>query len=113
MLMTPILWSTRCVVLASVKQLISKQEKIVDYGIEALMLFGAEELQRLMKIGDGAGIQIEIAPDFFKDKILATGHNHMTSKRISVGMVFLPKDKLCRSRKTREIIESVLLEENF
>ena len=28
----------------------------------------------LMEIRDGAGIQIEIAPDFFKDKILATGH---------------------------------------
>ena len=26
------------------------------------------------KSGDGAGIQIEIAPDFFKDKILSTGH---------------------------------------
>ena len=27
------------------------------------------------KSGDGAGIQIEIAPEFFKEKILATGHN--------------------------------------
>ena len=69
-----------------------KSRKIVDYGIEALKAIwhrGAVDADG--KSGDGAGIQIEIAPDFFKDKILATGHNHDDTKRICVGMVFLPR----------------------
>ena len=41
--------------------------------------------------GDGAGIQVEIAPDFFKEKILATGHTTDEKNRICVGMVFLPR----------------------
>ena len=52
-----------------------KSRKIVDYGIEALKAIwhrGAVDADG--KSGDGAGIQIEIAPDFFKDKILSTGH---------------------------------------
>jgi len=52
-----------------------KSRKIVEYGIEALKAIwhrGAVDADG--KSGDGAGIQIEIAPDFFKEKILATGH---------------------------------------
>ena len=52
-----------------------KSRKIVDYGIEALKAIwhrGAVDADG--KSGDGAGIQIEIAPDFLKDKILSTGH---------------------------------------
>ncbi len=91
-----------------------KSRKIVDYGIEALKAIwhrGAVDADG--KSGDGAGIQIEIAPDFFKDKILATGHNHDDTKRICVGMVFLPRTNYADQEKSREIIESVLLEENF
>ena len=49
-----------------------KSRKIVEYGIEALKAIwhrGAVDADG--KSGDGAGIQIEIAPDFFKEKILA------------------------------------------
>ena len=52
-----------------------KSRKIVEYGIEALKAIwhrGAVDADG--KSGDGAGIQIEIAPDFFKEKILATGN---------------------------------------
>ena len=48
-----------------------KSRKIVDYGIEALKAIwhrGAVDADG--KSGDGAGIQLEIAPDFFKEKIL-------------------------------------------
>ena len=51
-----------------------KSRKIVDYGIEALKAIwhrGAVDADG--KSGDGAGIQIEIAPEFFKDKITSTG----------------------------------------
>ena len=91
-----------------------KSRKIVDYGIEALKAVwhrGAVDADG--KSGDGAGMQLEISPDFFKDKILSTGHKHDASKRICVGMIFLPKTNYSDQEKCREIIESVLLQENF
>ncbi len=91
-----------------------KTRKIVEYGIEALKAIwhrGAVDADG--KSGDGAGIQIEIAPDFFREKILATGHNLDDTKRLCVGMVFLPRTNYADQEKSREIIESVLLEENF
>ena len=91
-----------------------KSRKIVEYGIEALKAIwhrGAVDADG--KSGDGAGIQLEIAPEFFKKKIQATGHNHDDKKRICVGMIFLPRTNYSDQEKSREIIESVLLEENF
>ena len=91
-----------------------KSRKIVDYGIEALKAIwhrGAVDADG--KSGDGAGIQLEIAPDFFKEKILATGHSPDESKRICVGMVFLPRTNYTDQEKSREITEAVLLKENF
>ena len=58
-------------------------------------------------------MQLEIAPDFFKEKIIGTGHSPDPSKRICVGMVFLPRTDYSDQEKCREIIESVLLKENF
>ena len=61
-----------------------KSRKIVDYGIEALKAIwhrGAVDADG--KSGDGAGIQIEIAPNFFKEKIIATGHRYDETKRIA------------------------------
>ena len=91
-----------------------KSRKIVEYGIEALKAIwhrGAVDADG--KSGDGAGIQIEIAPDFFKEKILATGHTLDEDKRICVGMVFLPRTDYSEQEKCREIIEASLLEENY
>ena len=91
-----------------------KSRKIVEYGIEALKAIwhrGAVDADG--KSGDGAGIQIEIAPDFFKEKIISTGNTPDETKRICVGMVFLPRTDYVEQEKCREIIESVLLEENY
>ncbi len=91
-----------------------KSRKVVEYGIEALKAIwhrGAVDADG--KSGDGAGIQIEIAPDFFKEKILATGHTPDDKKRICVGMVFLPRTDYSEQEKCREIIESALLEGNY
>ncbi len=91
-----------------------KSRKVVEYGIEALKAVwhrGAVDADG--KSGDGAGIQIEIAPDFFKEKIKATGHSADETKRICVGMIFLPRTDYADQEKCREIIESVLLKENF
>ncbi len=84
-----------------------KSRKIVEYGIEALKAIwhrGAVDADG--KSGDGAGIQIEIAPEFFKEKIIATGHEPDDSKRICVGMVFLPKTvSIRRARGSRDRVE--------
>ena len=91
-----------------------KSRKIVEYGIEALKAIwhrGAVDADG--KSGDGAGIQIEIAPNFFKEKILSTGHTLDEEKRICVGMVFLPRTDYSQQEKCREIIESALLAENY
>ena len=91
-----------------------KSRKVVEYGIEALKAIwhrGAVDADG--KSGDGAGIQIEIAPDFFKEKILATGHTPDDKSRICVGMVFLPRTDYSGQEKCREIIESALLEGNY
>jgi glutamate synthase (NADPH/NADH) large chain len=86
-----------------------KSRKIVEYGIKALKAIwhrGAVDADG--KSGDGAGIQIEIAPDFFKEKILATGHTVDDEKRICVGMIFLPRTDYSKQEKCREIIEATL-----
>ena len=91
-----------------------KSRKVVEYGIEALKAIwhrGAVDADG--KSGDGAGIQIEIAPDFFKEKILNTGHRLDEEKRICVGMVFLPRTDYSEQEKCREIIETALLEGNY
>ena len=91
-----------------------KSRKIVEYGIEALKAIwhrGAVDADG--KSGDGAGIQIEIAPSFFKEKIVSTGQNLDETKRICVGMVFLPRTNYADQEKCREIIESTLLDENY
>ena len=68
-----------------------KSRKIVEYGIEALKAIwhrGAVDADG--KSGDGAGIQIEIAPDFFKEKYQQPDTLLMKVKEF-VGMVFLPR----------------------
>jgi glutamate synthase (NADPH) large chain len=91
-----------------------KSRKIVELGIQALKAIwhrGAVDADG--KSGDGAGIQIEIAPNFFKEKILTTGHSPDNDKRICVGMIFLPRTDYSKQEKCREIIEAVLLEKNY
>ena len=90
-----------------------KSRKIVEYGIEALKAIwhrGAVDADG--KSGDGAGIQIEIAPDFFKEKFYQLDIPLMKIKEF-VGMVFLPRTDYSEQEKCREIIESALLAENY
>ena len=87
-----------------------KSRKIVEYGIEALKAIwhrGAVDADG--KSGDGAGIQIEIAPDFLKKKFYQQAIHLDENKRICVGMVFLPRTDYSEQEKCREIIESALL----
>ena len=91
-----------------------KSREIVDYGIEALKSVwhrGAVDADG--KSGDGAGIKLEISPNFFKKKITATGHTHEEDKRICVGMIFMPRNDYTDQEKCRSIIETVLLKEDY
>ncbi len=91
-----------------------KSRKVVEFGIDALKAVwhrGAVDADG--KSGDGAGIKLEISPDFFKDKINKTGHKHDDDKRICVGMVFMPRNDYSKQEKCRSIIETVLLNKNY
>ncbi len=90
-----------------------KSREIVEYGIEALKAVwhrGAVDADG--KSGDGAGIKLEISPDFFKEKITLTGHSHDSDKRICVGMIFMPRNDYSNQEKCRSIVETVLLNED-
>ena len=91
-----------------------KSRKIVEYGIEALKAVwhrGAVDADG--KSGDGAGIKLEISPDFFNEKIVSTGHQHDESKRICVGMIFMPRNNYESQEKCRSIVENILLGNNY
>jgi len=91
-----------------------KSREIVEHGIEALKAVwhrGAVDADG--KSGDGAGIKLEISPDFFKEKIMLTGHSHDSNKRICVGMVFMPRNDYSNQEKCRSIIETILLKEDY
>ncbi len=91
-----------------------KSRQVVEYGIEALKAVwhrGAVDADG--KSGDGAGIKLEISPEFFNNKILETGHKHDENKRICVGMVFMPRNDYTDQEKCRSIIETVLLDKNY
>ena len=91
-----------------------KSRKIVEYGIEALKAVwhrGAVDADG--KSGDGAGIKLEISPDFFNEKIISTGHKHDESKRICVGMIFMPRNNYDHQEKCRTIVENILLANDF
>ena len=69
-----------------------KSRQVVEYGIEALKaVWHRGAIDADGKTGDGAGIHIEIASDFFIEKIEATGHKHDNSE-VCVGMLFLPRN---------------------
>ena len=90
-----------------------KSRKVVEYGIQALKAVwhrGAVDADG--KTGDGAGIHIEIAPDFFAEKIEITGHKHDNSE-ICVGMIFLPRNDFASQENCRTLVESELTKSNF
>ena len=80
--------------------------KIVEAGITALKAIwhrGAVDADG--KTGDGAGIHVEIAQEFFKEHVRATGHEP-TEGRLAVGMVFLPRTDLALQETCRTIVET-------
>ncbi len=64
------------------------------------------------KTGDGAGIRLDIAQEFFRAQVERTGHKSGNAK-IAVGMIFLPRTDFGAQEEARTIVESELLREGF
>jgi glutamate synthase (NADPH/NADH) large chain len=60
------------------------------------------------KTGDGAGLRLGIAQDFFKAAVARTGHEP-SDHAIGVGMVFLPRTDFGAQEKGRTIVETEML----
>ena len=97
--------------IASIKGLPSRE--IVEMGIQALrVLYHRGAVDADGKTGDGAGIQIDIPQDFFKEQIERSG-NKPNEFPFAVGMIFLPRTNFEAQEKTRVIIESEIINEGF
>jgi len=90
-----------------------KSRKIVEFGIQALKAVwhrGAVDADG--KTGDGAGIQIEIPADFYKERIAFAGRKHHEGT-ICVGMIFLPRNDYSSQENCKTLIETELLSKNY
>ena len=87
--------------------------EIVEMGVQALrVLYHRGAVDADGKTGDGAGIQISIPKEFFKEKIERTGHS-INNLPFAVGMIFLPRTNFEAQEKSRIIIESEIIKEGF
>ncbi|MFQ5466958.1 MAG: glutamate synthase central domain-containing protein, partial [Kiloniellaceae bacterium] len=85
------------------------RREVVEAGIAALKAVwhrGAVDADG--KTGDGAGIHVEIAQDFFHEHVARTGH-HPDSGRIAVGMIFLPRTDFGAQERCRVLVEREIL----
>ncbi len=64
------------------------------------------------KTGDGAGILIDVAQDFFREVVTRHGHTP-TRAPICVGQVFLPRTDFSAQEAARTIVESEILRSGF
>jgi len=90
-----------------------KSRKVVEFGIQALKAVwhrGAVDADG--KTGDGAGIQVEISTDFYKERIEFAGRKHYEGT-ICVGMIFLPRNDYSSQEKCKTLIETELLSKNY
>ena len=64
------------------------------------------------KTGDGAGLRIDVAQEFFREKVSRAGHGE-TRADVCVGMIFLPRTDFAAQDRSRAILETELLSEGF
>jgi len=90
-----------------------KSRKVVEQGIEALKaVWHRGAIDADGKTGDGAGIHIEIATNFFIEKIENYGRKY-DGGNICVGMIFLPRNDYNAQEKCKTFIETELLKNDF
>ena len=84
--------------------------KVVQAGIDALKAIwhrGAVDADG--KTGDGAGIHVQIPPQFFYDQVRRTGHEPNMDELMAVGQVFLPRNDFGAQETCRTIVETEIL----
>jgi glutamate synthase (NADPH/NADH) large chain len=89
------------------------RRSVVEAGIAALKAVwhrGAVDADG--KTGDGAGIHVQIAQDFFRTHVQRTGHRP-DERRIAIGMVFLPRTDLTAQERCRSIVETEILRDGY
>ncbi len=89
------------------------RREVVARAIEALKAMwhrGAVDADG--KTGDGAGIHLQVAQDFFRAAVAQTGHR-LRSGRIAVGQIFLPRTDYIAQETCRTIVESEILRFGF
>ena len=85
------------------------RRSIVEAGISALKaVYHRGAVDADGKTGDGAGINIQIPFDFFKDHIERSGQK-LKGDKLAVGMMFLPKKNFAAQETCRAIVESEIL----
>ncbi len=91
----------------------SHKREIVEMGVQALkVLYHRGAVDADGKTGDGAGIQLSIPQEFFKEKIQRTG-NKNNNLPFAVGMIFLPRTDFASQEKSRTIVESEIIREGL
>ena len=85
------------------------QRAIVEAGIEALKaVYHRGAVDADGKTGDGAGINIQIPQEFFREHIESSGRN-LRHNLLAVGMMFLPKKNFAAQETCRAIVETEIL----
>ncbi len=64
------------------------------------------------KTGDGAGLRIAIAGEFFHAQVAGIGHEPRSSP-VGVGQIFLPRTDVSAQDKARALVEAELLAEGY
>ena len=91
----------------------SYKREIVEMGVQALkVLYHRGAVDADGKTGDGAGIQLSIPQEFFKEKIERTG-NKPNNFPFAVGMIFLPRTDFAAQEKSRTIVEAEIIKEGL
>ena len=91
----------------------SYKREIVEMGVQALkVLYHRGAVDADGKTGDGAGIQLSIPQEFFKEKIERTG-NKPNNLPFAVGMIFLPRTDFAAQEKSRTIVEAEIIKEGL
>jgi glutamate synthase (NADPH) large chain len=85
------------------------RREIVEAGIEALKaVYHRGAVDADGKTGDGAGINIQIPQEFFREHIKRSGRK-LRHDLLAVGMMFLPKKNFAAQEACRAIVESEIL----
>ena len=87
--------------------------EVIEMGIQALkVLYHRGAVDADGKTGDGAGIQLDLPEEFFKEQIERAGHK-TNDFPFAVGMVFLPRTDFADQEKSRIIVESEIIKGGF